>query len=154
MASQIEQTDKTVPSISEQIKEALNMAKSDHCASYLRLGAILRHVQESGLWEETHESFAHFVTEHGFSRSWAYQAIGVVERFGERAKNILPSRLQMLLPIKAGKEEEDDLLSKARDLPAEAFRNVLVERKGGRATDTCAHDVLGSYCVSCGKHIG
>ena len=142
----------TVAQASKDIGRAIAEAKADHTNSYLRLGAILRHVQESGLWEETHESFAHFVTEHGFSRSWAYQAIGVVERFGERAKNILPSRLQMLLPIKAGKEEEDDLLSKARDLPAEAFLNTVKEKRGHVTTDSCDHSELGSYCKGCGKH--
>ena len=135
------------------IADALEAAKQDHANSYLKIGAILHHVQESGLWKETHESFAQFVTEHGFSRSWAYQCIGVVERFGERAKGILPSRLQMLLPIKAGKEEEDGLLTDARLLTSEAFRNVLVEKKGGVVTDNCAHHELGSYCKGCGKHI-
>ena len=136
-----------------EVGKAIELAKQDHANSYLRIGAILHHVQESELWKETHESFAQFVTDHGFSRSWAYQSIGCHVRFGERAKGILPSRLQMLLPIKAGKEEEETLLADARTLPAEAFRNAVVERKGGKATDTCDHKELGSYCKSCGKHV-
>ena len=136
-----------------EVRQAIELAKQDHCNSYLRLGAILHHVQESGLWKETHESFAQFVTDHGFSRSWAYQSIGCHVRFGERAKGILPSRLQMLLPVKASKEEEETLLSDARTLPAEAFRNAVVERKGGKATDTCMHSLHGEYCKDCGKHL-
>ena len=135
------------------IGKAIAEAKADHANSYLRLGAILQHVQDSELWKETHESFAAFVTDHGFSRSWAYQAIGVVTRFGERAKGVLPSRLQALLPLKLSKEQEDDMLYDAKTLPAEAFHNVIVERRGGIATDTCAHNELGSYCKDCGKHL-
>ena len=136
------------------IADALEAAKADHANSYLKIGAILHHVQESGLWKETHESFAQFVTEHGFSRSWAYQCIGCVVRFGERGRGILPSRLQQLLPLKVeSKDKEDLLLSDAKLLAAEAFHNVITERKGGKATDTCDHHELGSYCKGCGKHI-
>ena len=137
------------------ISKAIEEAKADHANSYLRIGAILQHVRDQKLWKETHQSFAAFVTEHGFSRSWAYQSIGIVERFGEKAKNILPSRLQAMLPIKTEtSDDEENLLIQARDYTAEQFHNVVVERTGkGRATDTCPHSETGTYCTACNKHL-
>ena len=139
--------------IVQEIGKSLAAAKADHANSYLRIGAILKHVQDESLWKGHSDSFAAFVTEFGFSRSWAYQCIGVVNRFGERAKGVLPTRLQMLLPVECSKEDEDSLLTDARLLTSEAFRNVLVEKKGGKTTDSCAHQEIGSYCKSCGKHV-
>src|SRR3990167_9211348 len=111
-----------------QIEEA----KKDHANSYLRIGAILSLAKEEKVWKAAGaESFAHWVREFGFSKAFAYSAISIHERFRERASGILPSRLQALLPVKTeSREEEDNLLIQAREYTAEAFHNVIVERKG------------------------
>ena len=142
-------------SAADDVRKRIEVCKRDHANSYLQLGAILQLVRDDKLWKEFgFQSFAQFVTEHGLSRAWAYQCVAVVERWGQKAQGILPSRLQALLPIKCESPDvETELLEAARTYQAEAFRNVIVDRKGGNPTDNCPHEVLGSYCTNCGKHL-
>ena len=141
--------------LTTNFRQQLQEAMQDHANSYLRIGSLLSAFKKSEGWKEGYKNFADWVTgETEFSRAWAYNAIAIAERFGDKALGVQPSRLQALLPVEIENEEDQSqLLESAKTLNGGAFHDLVLERKGKVTTDSCEHSTLGSYCINCGKRM-
>ena len=140
-------------SLTTNFRQQLKEAMEDHANSYLRIGSLLSAFKKSEGWKEGYKNFADWVTgETEFSRAWAYNAIAIAERFGDKALGVQPSRLQALLPVEIEDEEDQSqLLESAKELNAGAFLDLVLQRKGRITHDSCSHDKQGNYCLNCGK---
>ena len=142
-------------SLTTNFRQQLKEAMEDHANSYLRIGSLLSAFKKSEGWKEGYKNFADWVTgETEFSRAWAYNAIAIAERFGDKALGVQPSRLQALLPVEIEDEEDkSQLLESAKELNAGAFHDLVLERKGKVSTDSCDHAEIVSTCKNCGKRM-
>jgi hypothetical protein len=141
-----------------QIMQRVRELHGRICMDYVAIGALLAHVQDTGLHAHAGEhikSFDQFLVEVGLRRSSAYNCIAVYRRFGDLPhllEGIAMDRLVKLLPVKMEEEERAIWLEKARELPASGLRDEIREARGERPVDVCEHDRQKTFyrCEDCG----
>jgi hypothetical protein len=123
--------------------------KAQASSGFLLIGSALSLVLREKLWVNSHKDFGEYCTSVNISRSYAYKLAKIWDRFGEKARQIEPSRLLKLLPLEL--EDEGEILEQARELNPGAWRDRLRELGGETPTDDCDHATLVSVCSKCSK---
>ena len=138
-----------------KIVEAIKKCETQISQHFITMGACLSVVHEERLhadWGEHIVTFDDFLRDIGVRRSWAWNAIGVWKKFGERdLAGVSHDRLVKLLPVDIKEEEKDLWIEKARELPAGAFWTEVQEARGESSTG-CDHQQMTMIyqCDKCG----
>jgi hypothetical protein len=145
-----------------KIEEGFKVA----CCGYLQVGKYLVMVRDKELWKQDGESCTRFeqwiTSELGISKSTAYNAINVFEKFGNliisnnEYQGIDFSHIVALLPFtkkEDTEEKKEQLLSMVKGQTVQGVKDNLREMKNKIATDECGHEETRNLaiCIKCGK---
>ena len=138
-----------------QIKEALRAAKEHYAGDYLVIASLLALVKRESLWKGSYPTFVMFLQDEGISRTWGYRAVACWERWGEKAKGIIPDRLNRMLKLTfPDVETEETYLEAARTYNPGAFQDQLRQLQGLPTSDSeCSHEPE-TRCKVCRKLLG
>jgi hypothetical protein len=145
----------------EKIIEGFSIA----CGGYLQAGKYLTIIKMKELFklDGEHKTFISWVkNELGYSKSVAYNAMDVYDKFGDLIehhpdfKKIDFSRMVALLPYvkkETSLDVRENLLHMAESQTCEGLRNNLREMSGKAPSDAeCDHDFKPmKVCTKCGK---
>lgn len=138
----------------EELIPAAFFLKEKQEMLFLEIGAVLKAIRDSRVWEEEYESFDNpkkhnFIEEFGYKKDHANKLIRIYETFVERYKIPVGKLRQVrgwsfLAEILPYVKNEEDALAKVElaiySLNEKALRDALVEEKTGITMYKCPHE--------------
>jgi len=142
MSKEISQIKKA--EIITELVNQLTEARKNIALNFLLIGKILHQIKKEKLYASyaSHiQSFLDFLKEVKIKRSTAYHCMAVYKEFGQyllsNPQDIPFRRLIKLLPV--AKENKEEWLLKAKELPEKAFEDEIREAQGKLPSDKCDH---------------